>query len=342
MMAKRGLASLSWAAACALLSGVAGCEDIGAPGTLRFGQIGEVRLHLSTPLGPLGEGELQQTLTWNSLGPWQLTEAILYRREFGDDNTLRSTQPPELLATNYAVWITQVNDIPSLELFIPELDPKLDLECGVATTNPTKATLTIFDDALGEERSWSRCVEGNGLSTLVTSGAGPDPAASRIANAALILRDYVFPNGFQSSFHGSLPFATVAKADNTSVTLDVPIVIETRDAWVTFWTAHTGSPTGLPTVDFNNELVIIGAVGQRPEAGETVEVRKVRPVGQGTLVQVVLRVPGNFCSPVARAHRPIHVVVVPQLVLPRPVNFEKASPSVPWSLREEVPCGLTD
>lgn len=276
---------------------------------------------------------MQQTLSWNSLGPWQLTESILYRREFGDDNTARNAQLPEVLAGSYAVWITQVNDIQSLQLFTPELDPQLDPQCGVALT---KVTLTIRDDIQSEERRWSRCAEGS-LGTLVTRGAGPDPAASRVANAALLMRDYVFPGGFQSSFHGSRPFATLTRSDDTPVTLDVPITIETRDAWVTFWTAHTGSPTGLPTVDFDNELIIIAAIGQRPEAGEAVEIRKVRPVGEGTLVQIVHRVPGNFCAPVARTHRPIHIVVVPQV--PRPVVFEQASSSVPWSIREAVPCG---
>jgi hypothetical protein len=335
MVAKRASARLSLLApACALALSAAGCEDVGAPGTLRFGQIGEVRLHLSTPLGARGEGELQQSLTWNSLGPWQLTEAILYRREFGDDNTSRSTQLPDVLAGNYAVWITQVNDIESLRLFTPELDPSLNEPCGLAHT---KATLSIRDDVRLEEVHWTRCVEGS-LGNLVTNDAGPDAAASRVANAALLMRDYLFPGGFQSGFHGSFPFATLTRSDDTSVTLDVPIVIETRNAWVKFWTEHTGSPTGLPTVDHDNELIIIGAIGQRPESGETVEVRKVRPVGQGTLVQIVHRVPGNFCSPVARTHRPIHIVVVPQV--PRPVNFEQASPGVPWSVREEVPCGL--
>src|SRR5687767_11303291 len=91
----------SLATAGALLLGAAACDDGGTlPVTLRFGQIGEVRLHVSTPL--VGSGELQQSLTWNSAGPWQLTEAILYRTEFGDDNTSRSTAPPEVLAGNYA------------------------------------------------------------------------------------------------------------------------------------------------------------------------------------------------------------------------------------------------
>jgi hypothetical protein len=200
----------------ALLLGAAGCEDAGtAPGTLRFGQIGEIRLHLATPL-VFGKGELQQSLTWNSAGPWQLTEAILYRKEFGDDNTSKSTLPPEVLAGSYAVWITQVNDIQSLQLFIPELDQQLDEPCGIVQT---KATLVIRDAVVGEERHWTRCVDGN-MSTLVTANAGPDDAAGRVAQAAVLIRDYIFPAGFTSTFHGSfrsrhLPAATTHRSRST-------------------------------------------------------------------------------------------------------------------------------
>jgi hypothetical protein len=333
MSASRWVRSL--ATAGALLLCATACDDGGTPpGTLRFGQIGEVRLHLSTPLGLEGKGELQQSLTWNSAGPWQLTEAILYRTEFGDDNTTRSTAPAEVLAGNYAVWITQVNDIESLRLFVPELDPGLDAQC---TGDFSTVTLSIRDASLGEERRWERCAKGS-LSSLVTADAGPDAAAGRVANAAVLMRDFVFPGGFTSTFAGSYPFATLHRADHSPVTVDAPTVIESRDAWVTFWTAHTGSPTGLPTVDFDKEVIIVGAIGQRQEAGEAVEIRKVLPVGEGTLVQVVWRVPGNFCSPVARTHRPIHIVVVPGDV-PRPINFAQGAPGVAWSIREEVPCG---
>jgi hypothetical protein len=86
----------------------------------------------------------------------------------------------------------------------------------------------------------------------------------------------------------------------------------------------------LPPVDFNVEMVLVATIGQRFEAGETVEVRRVLAIGEGTLVEVVHRIPGNFCSPVSRTHRPFHVVIVP--ALPLPITFADIR-------REEVPCG---
>lgn len=65
----------------ALILGLAACgDDLPVePGTLRFGQIGEARVLVVTPLR-LGVGELRQTLVWVSEGPWELTESISYSR----------------------------------------------------------------------------------------------------------------------------------------------------------------------------------------------------------------------------------------------------------------------
>lgn len=315
--------SLALAGACAA---AAGCGDDSGiqPGTLRFGQIGEVRLQLTTPL-LLDQGQLVQSLVWSSSGPWRLTESMSYRRGGQLLHGLEVSRLRSVNADFYARWITQVNDDPRLR-FVGDLDWTLDPECGPGRT---KLRVLIRDAVLEEDRAWIRCAEGS-LSTLVTLGAGPDPEAGRVAQAALHLRDYSVSPGFRSTFHGSLPFATLAEGEHTPVVLDAPLVIETPQAWRQFWINHTGSTSGLPTVDFAREVVIVGAVGQRLEAGEAVEVRRVLPVGDGTLVEVAWTVPGNFCSPVARTHRPFHAVVAPQV--PRPITFSQIQ-------REEVPCG---
>ena len=315
-------------AAAAFAAG--GCEDDGVTQleNLRFGQIGEIRLHLTSPL-LVGRGELQQALTWNSTGPWQLSETISYQGRLGDENTLRSAAPPEVLASDYAIWITQVNDLQTLNLFDAQLvNPGLTPECGATRT---KIQLLIRDTARGEDRQWTRCVEGT-LGSLVTEGAGPDVGAGRVANAALLAREYLFPRprGFTSSYHGSYPFATAARGEDTSVQVNGPMLIRSFEAWTEFWVGHTGSVAGLPPVDFNAEVVIVASIGPRFEAGETVEVRKVLGVGEGTLVEIVHRIPGNFCSPVSRTHRPFHVVVIPEV--PEPILFKEV-------VREVVPCG---
>ena len=73
-----------------------------------------------------------------------------------------------------------------------------------------------------------------------------------------------------------------------------------------------------------------GSVGVREEAGDSVEVRKILPVDQGTLIEVWERVPGDFCSPASRTHVPYHVVVSP--LTPEPQRFSDVR-------IERVPCG---
>jgi hypothetical protein len=309
------LAACVWQAACA--------ETTTEPGSLRFGQIGEVRLNIATPL-LLGEGELQQSLTWNSAGPWQLTEEISYRGKMGDTVTTKSTINPERLAGSYAVWITQVNETQGLRLFTPELDATLNPQCGFLT----RVTLRIRDAVQDEEARWLRCAEGT-LTSLDPSTAWPDPAAARVASAALLLREYTLPHTFSSAFASSYPFGTITKGDNTDAPIDAPKVIDNQAAWTQLWVTLGSNAATTPFVDFTKEVVLFASIGKRPEAGESVEIRRVIPVDDGTLVQIVHRLPGNFCSPVSREHRPFHVVVTPKV--PLPITFAQV-------IRQEVPC----
>lgn len=328
----------SWtlrASLCALVlltAGAAGaCSDDGPadPGSLRFGQIGRLRIDLTTPL-QLGQGELRQILTWDSSGPWELRESISYRQWAGDEHSRQSSQVPDVLAGSYATWIAQVNDVHSLSLFVeglpPDSDPSSRPTC---RTGQGMVVLTIRDTSRGEELSWTRCVTGR-LETLTTVGAGPDGAAARVAAAVILARDYSLGEGFESTYGGSVPFGTIDRGGDSGVELRDSFVITERNAWVAFWAAHRGS-VAVPPVDFDRDAVIVAAVGLRQEAGDSVEIRRVLPVGDSTFVQRVERVPGDFCSPAEKHHYPFHIVVVP--AVPLPVRFVE-----PVTV-ERVPCG---
>lgn len=310
----------------ALLAPAACSDSPTPPGTLRFGQIGEVRVQIAVPLGATGQGELQQTLTWNSAGPWQITESISYNGLVGDVSTVASTTNPEVLSGIYAQWITQVHEVQSLRLFIDALDPTLEPECREPRS---RVTLLIRDATRNEEIRWIRCANGS-LSTMTPVGAGPDVSAGRVLAAAQLVREYTLGDGFLSVYHGSVPFGTLGRGDDSPAPLAGPRVLREQGEWVTFWTKHTGSVGIPPTVDFEKEMVLISAVGTRQEAGDSVEIRRVLPVDQATYVEHVLRVPGDFCSPAAHRHVPYHIVMVPRV--PDPVIFQDAKV-------ERVPCG---
>ena len=310
-----------------------GCGDDGnGPSeNLRFGQIGEVRVVLEIPLLHRGqEGRVSQALAWNSSGIWQIDEAIYYRSLLGDQNRIRSQDDP----AEYAFLIAQLHD-PPLALF-DNLEKELVGEC---PRGDTKVSLTIWDEFRNEQVTWARCSEGS-LATLNTSEAGPDAGAVRVIQAAILVRDFSLGTGFVSAYSGSVPFGTLDKAEDSSALPGDPRAffsgvegsLDTPKGWVDFWRSHVGNPTAQPpVVDWANEMVFVAAVGRRQEAGDSVEVRRVLQTGEGTVVTLFERIPGDFCSPAARDHYPIHIVVAPRTLLP--IQFSDF-------VTERVPCGL--
>lgn len=312
-----------------ILAGVAvlvgGCDDTSptTPGTSRFGQVGVVEMSLTAPL-PLESGRVEQRITWTSNGDWTLREEIFYKDVPGDA-TVRELQGDRSVSAGvYAQWIAQVNEAPGVDLFDPEVDPGLDPDCPLSRS---RVTLQITDDTRNETISWVRCAPGS-LGNLTPTGSGPDPAAARVVNATVLLRDFTVGPTFESVYRGSLPFATLIRGEDSPMVFAAPTVFETEAEYLDFWEAvSTEEP---PAVDFANETVILAAVGVRSEAGDSVEVRRVVPVETGTLVEVVERVPGNFCSPASRAQAPYHLVVAPRVS--DPVRFTEVR-------IELVPCG---
>jgi hypothetical protein len=314
-----------------------GCgDDNGTPPTetVRFGQIGEVTVATQAPLVvDERQGELQQILTWGSSGAWVLREVISYRGLTGDETIRKSEGNPIAFASAYASLILQLNETPGIELLT--VAPMGDLEC---EDGQTKVTVTIWDEFRGEERIWTRCAGGT-LSGLKTSEAGPDLEAGRVVQAAILVRDFTQGDDFASFYVGSLPFGTLDRSEDSGAGLEEPRVFfsvpagnpKTPTGWLAFWRDHNGTPSFLiPEVDWRNEFAVVAAVGLRREAGDSVEVRRVLQTRDNILIEVVERNPGDFCSPAARDHFPVHIIVAPRDFLP--VDFSEMK-------QERVDCG---
>ncbi len=323
--------SVSLTTACLV---ILACSDgVSLPTVTRFGQVGDVRIRIVTPLQG-GVGELQQALTWSSTGSWQLFEQIAYQRRVGDQQFRQSPGVPARFAAAYATFITQMNETAALRLFDDSLDPTLNPDCGVGAS---RITVTIRDEARGEEASWARCVFGS-LVSLRTEGAGPDPQAGRVAQAAILLRDFTLGESFESAYRGSLPFYTIERGVETGSTLGEPQSFRSSDAnaetaptnWGNFWAAHTGGLREAPAVNWETEMVLVGAVGIRHEAGDSVEIRRVVPIDEGTRIEAFERIPGDFCAPAERRTRPFHIVLSPRT--PAPIVFADVR-------KERIPCG---
>ena len=330
----------SGALALVLFLGLMGCEDDGPtpPPNLRFGQVGEVRVTVVAPLFfDGGEGELQQVLTWSSTGAWQLRESLSYEGLPGDEDLSRNEASPAAYASVYAELITQLNDYPGLRLFLPDtvLPQDLDPECA---RGETRVTFLIRDQVKEQTASWTRCASGN-LGSLSISAAGPDAAAGRVIQAAILAAEYTQGSDFRSTYFGSVPFGTLDRGEDSQAGLEEPRCFQKEtDAfcqgasqWPAFWQAHKGSAEATPPeVNWETQMVLVAAVGRRTEAGDSVEVRRVLQTGDGTQVNLFERIPGDFCSPAARTHYPIHIVIAPR-TLP-PIRFSEV-------VQERVSCG---
>ena len=285
----------------------------------------------------LGAGSLQQVLTWRSDGAWSVFEEIGYRGTVGEEHLEPSPGLPFEYASLYASLIQKLNDDEGFKLIgFPALDEVQDPEC---RSGMSRVTVRMYDESDREAREWTRCAEGS-LANLTTRGSGPDVAASRVIQAAIFVRNSTVGSEFVSLYAGSLPFATLDRGTETGTELEGTISFRSPDGpgaeeappdFGDFWESHAGTrQLPMPEVDWNREMVLVVAPGVREEVGDSVEVRRVLAIDDGTRVEWVERTPGDFCAPARRTVRPIHIVVVPKA--PEPISFARLP-------TEAVPCG---
>ncbi len=324
-----------------------GSENGTQVGSLRFGQVGEVRVSVITPLIVVRgatltvEGELQQILTWTAQGPWQVYEMVSYRGLVGDETLVKSRGEQATFAAAYASLITQLNDTQELKLFVEGLDQNLEVDClAGGIESRSRVIFQIRDDVRGETARWTRCGEGS-LTELTPEGAGPDQLAARVVQAAVLARDFALGSAFNSAYLGTLPFGTLDKGEDSGAPLEGPLIFregtgansspEAASEFADFWSEHNPA-AAVPSVDWAEQMVLVAAVGQVDEAGDSVEIRRVvRDVLGTTIVESYERVPGDFCSPASRIHRPFHIVMAPKVE--NVVRFALVR-------TERVPCGL--
>jgi hypothetical protein len=87
------------------------------------------------------------------------------------------------------------------------------------------------------------------------------------------------------------------------------LVIRDANAWDQFW-----SELGVgnrPSVDFNHDVVVAVAAGQRPTGGYEILVDRVTQSDGQLTVEVLERTPGPNCITTASLTQPVDVVVVP-------------------------------
>ncbi len=99
-------------------------------------------------------------------------------------------------------------------------------------------------------------------------------------------------------------------------------VIRSESEWSAFWAAlyerQTPRPPR-PDIDFDDEVAIVAALGERPTAGYAIEIGRVYRTPAGLVAEVVETAPAPDCVLAQAVTAPVDVVRVP--VAGREVRF---------------------
>jgi hypothetical protein len=232
---------------------VVGCGDNGGTppiGSLRFGQIGEIRVSVAAPLlfGE-GEGEIQQILTWGSSGAWVLREQISYRGLLGAKTFRRSTEIPGPTPRPMLLSLRSSTKPAGLELFIPSsprvfpgLSPGLDARHRLHLGSSQGAGSQLDPVHTRDSGHPTDLGGGTGLERRPGDPGGHPRKGLHTGSR------------FTSAYLGSVPFGTLDRADDSGARLGAPMVFlsvpegnpQSPTGWEAFWQAHRVSLCPLP------------------------------------------------------------------------------------------------
>ena len=132
----------------------------------------------------------------------------------------------------------------------------------------------------------------------------PTPTDTASATAAPSEQGYA-PYGNNRS----LDIRRIGQWTRTGIGESRRLVIRDANAWAQFWSELAVGEQ--PSVDFNHDVVVAVAAGQRPTGGYEIAIDRVTQSDGQLTVEVVERTPGPNCMTTASLTQPVDVVVVP-------------------------------
>lgn len=140
--------------------------------------------------------------------------------------------------------------------------------------------------------------------------SGPvTPSDTASAAAAPSEQGYAPYGNNRTENNRALDIRRIGQWTRTGIGESRRLVIRDANAWAQFW-----SELGVgeqPSVDFNRDVVVAVAAGQRPTGGYEIAVDRVTQSDGQLTVEVVERTPGPNCMTTASLTQPVDVVVVP-------------------------------
>jgi PrcB C-terminal len=84
------------------------------------------------------------------------------------------------------------------------------------------------------------------------------------------------------------------------------------EVWKQLWTWQSPEPD-LPAIDFDREMVLVAALGERPNSGYSILIESARATVDQLTVSVRVESPGTGCGVLTVMTEPVDVVSVPRL-----------------------------
>jgi hypothetical protein len=123
----------------------------------------------------------------------------------------------------------------------------------------------------------------------------------------------------------AVPMRTVLESQNSQVQTPRRLVIRSEAAWEEVWAELQGqgaSSATRPEVDFRKEIVLLAALGTKPNAGYTVSLGPTVQVGDVVTATVRKVMPGARCGSADVVTHPFSIATIPATDLP--VDFVEA------------------
>ena len=116
----------------------------------------------------------------------------------------------------------------------------------------------------------------------------------------------------QSSF---LSMRTVLESQNSAAEEPERLVIRDQATWDLVWAGllgTPGAPATQPFVDFRKEIVLVAALGTKPNAGYTVSLGPTVQVDNAVTATVRKQVPGARCGSADMVTHPLSIATIPR------------------------------
>lgn len=112
--------------------------------------------------------------------------------------------------------------------------------------------------------------------------------------------------------------------DSGAYTTETVDVARDATSWQNLWarlTMNTSPAPNIASVDFNKNMVIVAAAGQRPSGGYAISITDISGNSSVLTINVLVTSPGNGCVVPAIVTAPVDVATVPQSTASINFNF---------------------